>query len=112
MQTLNVLIVDDELELRKSVSSILKSTLPEIEFQIEEASNGLEAVQKVHANDYDLVLMDVRMPELDGLEVHYLMRILAERPWASSPSACAKTSTVRNDFFNAPREYSTTLVRR
>ena len=68
MQTLNVLIVDDELELRKSVSSILKSTLPEIEFQIEEASNGLEAVQKVHANDYDLVLMDVRMPELDGLE--------------------------------------------
>lgn len=64
---MNVLIVDDEAELRSSVGSILKATLPEIKFEITEAGSGLEAVQQVHKKEFDLVLMDVRMPDLDGL---------------------------------------------
>lgn len=65
---LRTLIVDDETELRKSVVSILKNTQLGIEFEIEEASNGLEAISKVKTSDWDLVLMDVRMPEMNGLE--------------------------------------------
>ncbi len=65
---LRTLIVDDEAELRKSVVSILKNTQLGIEFEIEEATNGLEALTKVKASDWDLVLMDVRMPEMNGLE--------------------------------------------
>ncbi len=65
---LKALIVDDESELRKSVASILGGISPDINFQIEEASNGLEAVQKAKTQDFDLVLMDVRMPEMDGLQ--------------------------------------------
>lgn len=65
---LKTLIVDDEAELRKSVMSILKSAMPEIDFTIEEASNGREALEKVKAHQYDLVLMDVKMPEMTGLE--------------------------------------------
>ncbi|MBC7742992.1 MAG: sigma-54-dependent Fis family transcriptional regulator [Bdellovibrionaceae bacterium] len=68
MMTLKTLIVDDELELRKSVVSILQNTNMQINFEIEEASNGREALDKVKAQFYDLILMDVRMPEMDGLQ--------------------------------------------
>ena len=65
---LRALIVDDEAELRKSVLTILRTSIPDFDFEIEEASNGAEAVQKFKAGDWDLVLMDVRMPELGGIE--------------------------------------------
>lgn len=65
---LHTLIVDDEAELRRSVISILKSTMPEIDFTIEEAATGKEALEKVQKQSWDLVLMDVKMPEMNGLE--------------------------------------------
>nr|HRO68346.1 sigma-54 dependent transcriptional regulator [Pseudobdellovibrionaceae bacterium] len=65
--TLKTLIVDDEAELRRSVASILPTIASDVTFEIEEAGNGLEALQKVQSQAYDLVLMDVRMPEMDGL---------------------------------------------
>ncbi len=65
---LHTLIVDDEAELRKSVISILQSTMPEIDFVIDEASTGKEALNKVQAGQFDLILMDVKMPEMNGLE--------------------------------------------
>ena len=65
---LKVLIVDDELELRKSVAAILTHSLPQYSFQIHEAENGLEALTAVEKEQFDLVLMDVRMPEMNGLE--------------------------------------------
>ena len=68
MNKLNTLIVDDESELRRSVISILQTAMPEIEFFIEEASNGKEALDKVKEKPWDLVLMDVKMPEMNGLE--------------------------------------------
>ncbi len=67
-QHLKVLIVDDESELRRSVSSILHNAIPEIQFEVEEAENGLAALEKVKASPWDLVLMDVKMPEMDGME--------------------------------------------
>ena len=68
MLKLKTLIVDDETELRKSVSSILKNMNLNIQFEIEEAGNGKEALEKAKASSYDLILMDVRMPEMNGLE--------------------------------------------
>jgi DNA-binding NtrC family response regulator len=68
MKKLRVLIVDDENELRKSVASILQNTLPDFGFEVEEAATGVEALDRVRAGSYDLVLMDVKMPEMDGLE--------------------------------------------
>lgn len=68
MNKLHTLIVDDEAELRRSVISILQSAMPEIEFSIEEASTGKEALDKVKGQSWDLVLMDVKMPEMNGLE--------------------------------------------
>ena len=65
---LKTLIVDDESELRKSVASILKTSVSDVEFEISEATNGLEAIHKVKESSWDLILMDVKMPEVDGLE--------------------------------------------
>ena len=77
-QEISVLIVDDESELRKSVASVLGSAMPGYVFKVTEASNGREAVEAVRAHDFDLVLMDVRMPEMDGLEA--LAQIKASDP--------------------------------
>lgn len=67
-QKLQILIVDDESELRRSVSSILRNSLPDVEIEIEEADTGKMALEKVRRHAFDLVLMDVKMPEMDGLE--------------------------------------------
>lgn len=66
---LTALIVDDELELRKSVVSILKNMeqSESLSFEFAEASTGLEAIEKAKTQFWDLILMDVRMPEMDGL---------------------------------------------
>ncbi len=75
---LTALIVDDEPELRKSVAEILSSALPDVKISVSEASNGLQAVEMTKASSFDLVLMDVKMPEMDGLEA--LARIKNEDP--------------------------------
>ena len=65
---LSVLIVDDEAELRRSVSSILATSVPEVDFEISEAGNGQEAINMTKSRPWDFVLMDVRMPEVNGLD--------------------------------------------
>jgi DNA-binding NarL/FixJ family response regulator len=65
-ELLRILIVDDQPRARKSLRALL-STWPQA-LEIREATNGHEAVQLVEEFRPDAVLMDVRMPEVDGLE--------------------------------------------
>lgn len=74
---LTALIADDEPELRAGI----RSQLSPRGFTIDEAVDGQEAWEKIQANKYDLVLLDVKMPRLDGLEV--LKRIRAHRPFST-----------------------------
>ena len=71
---MNALIVDDEPELRRSLRQILEKSVAGFSFTIGEASTGLEAVDQVKKGAWDLVLMDVRMPELGGLEALKLIK--------------------------------------
>ncbi len=66
-----VLIVDDDNALRRSLAEQLQ--LHE-EFAIGEASSGGEALERVKAQRYDLVLLDVGLPDIDGREVCKVMR--------------------------------------
>ena len=59
-----ILVVDDDADLRLSVASALS----EGDYIVEQASDGEQAVNKVHAGRHNLVLMDVNMPRLSGLE--------------------------------------------
>ena len=65
---IKVLIVDDEMELRKYVASILPKSMPDTNFEVDEAEDGLQALEKIREKEFDLVLMDVRMPKMDGIE--------------------------------------------
>lgn len=57
-----LLIVDDEINIRAVVREYAEFE----EYEVDEASNGMEAVEKCRQNDYDLIIMDVMMPKLDG----------------------------------------------
>lgn len=57
-----LLIVDDEVNIRAVVREYAEFE----DYEVDEAGNGMEAVEKVKANDYDLIIMDVMMPKLDG----------------------------------------------
>nr|CRH06397.1 putative Histidine kinase. Containing HisKA, HATPase_c, Response reg domain [Candidatus Magnetococcus massalia] len=61
---LKILLVDDSEDNRALIQAFLKST-PCV---LEEASNGAEALEKMQRNRYDLTLMDMQMPVMDGLE--------------------------------------------
>ncbi len=63
---IRVLIVDDQPRARKSVKALLSTWTRSAE--VREASNGREALRLAEELPPDLVLMDVRMPEIDGLE--------------------------------------------
>lgn len=63
---MHILIVDDQPYIRITTKMLLKH-LPHIK-QISEAGNGCEAIQFLEKNQPDLILMDVRMPILDGIE--------------------------------------------
>ena len=63
---ISVIIADDQVSTRRALKALLAFE-PRI-MVVGEASNGIEALQLVDEKQPDLVLMDVRMPVLDGLE--------------------------------------------
>ncbi|MFO8111168.1 MAG: response regulator [Desulfosalsimonadaceae bacterium] len=75
-ENIRVLIVDDHKVMRQALSTILRKH-PEIHVA-GQASNGWEAVEKVRDLSLDLVLMDVSMPGLNGVEATRIIK--AERP--------------------------------
>jgi two-component system KDP operon response regulator KdpE len=71
---IRVLIVDDEAAIRRA----LRPPLSELGFQIHEASRGEEALQLLHSTQVDVVLLDINMPGIGGIET--LRRIRAAAP--------------------------------
>lgn len=91
---LKVLIVDDEAELRNSVKTILSNSFEDMNFDIEEAQNGAEALFKIQNSEFDFVLMDVKMPEMDGLTA-------LDRIKAHDPGICVLIMTAHSNLTDA-----------
>jgi CheY-like chemotaxis protein len=69
-----VLVTDDEAQIRKLFNTILTLGLPEIKVDV--ACNGLEAVKAFKEFHQSVLLMDLKMPEMDGLQAFITIRDL------------------------------------
>ena len=78
---MKILVVDDEAKTAK----FLKKGLAEAGFVVDVATNGLDGLQLAQDVDFDLVILDVMLPRLDGR--HLLTRLRQGRPGNPGPSA-------------------------
>jgi two-component system nitrogen regulation response regulator NtrX len=112
-QRASVLVVDDESSIRES----LRMTLEFEGYRVEEAASGIEALQIVRDRPPDAVLLDLRMPEMDGLETlrqmrerGYEMPVLVVSGHADVPTAVEATRRGAFDFFEKPLERDRILL--
>jgi signal transduction histidine kinase/CheY-like chemotaxis protein/HPt (histidine-containing phosphotransfer) domain-containing protein len=87
-----VLLVEDNETNRLVARELLVRT----GVVLEEAENGMEALEKLRSGTYDLVLMDVQMPEMDGLEA--TRRIRLEPAWKGLPVLGLTANAMRSDL--------------
>ena len=59
----NILVVDDD----NLVNEFVTETLKRLNYSVSSATSGAEALEMIESRDFDLVLSDVRMPEMDGI---------------------------------------------
>ena len=62
-----ILVIEDEAAIRRVLVKILSEESDT--YQVDEAEDGLEGAEKIKKEDYDLVLCDIKMPKMDGVEV-------------------------------------------
>lgn len=73
---IKILVVDDEADIRKVVSLLLKNK----GYSVIEASNGSAAIDAVKQDDVDLIIMDIMMPKMSGIEATEKIRELSVAP--------------------------------
>jgi two-component system chemotaxis response regulator CheY len=88
-----VLVVDDAGLVRL----YYRSTLQAADFRVEEALNGIEALEKLTAMAVDLLIVDVNMPQMDGLTFLRLLRKKATAV-AAIPALITSTESGASDF--------------
>ena len=82
--SVNILLVDDSDVNLKAASLMLKR----LGYQADIAANGIEAIEALERHSYDIVLMDIQMPEMDGLEATKIIR----QRWHQDPRIIVVTS--------------------
>ena len=78
---LRILIVDDEVLARRRLRDVLNDNADALPFEIVgEASNGRQALEQLHATQPQVLLLDIRMPEMDGIETAEHLLSLEQAP--------------------------------
>lgn len=93
LKNMSILLVEDNDINRLYATSILKTW----ECKVDMAENGYVAVEKIKDNDFDIVLMDIQMPVMDGFEATKAIR-LGESPKNSIPIIALTANATRKDI--------------
>ncbi|SHH76504.1 Response regulator receiver domain-containing protein [Clostridium grantii DSM 8605] len=64
MENLSILIIEDYF----NINNMIKEALLKEEYSVEQAFHGLEGVEKFASGNYQMVIMDIMMPVMDGIE--------------------------------------------
>ena len=107
MSNPNVLIVDDEKNIRLTLSS----TLEAFNIASDTARSGKEALQKLAEKSFQLMLLDLKLPDMDGLEVLRLvtdkypdLKVIIMTAYGSIEAAVEAMKTGALDFLQKPLE--------
>lgn len=90
-QAVKILLVEDN----KVNLFITEAMLRDWGFNVDTVLNGREAVDRCQQNDYDVVLMDIQMPEMNGLEATHAIRRIPDRKKSSVPIIAVTANTSR-----------------
>ena len=111
----NILLVDDDEDLREALAEQLVMTE---DFDVFEAGNGADAMQKTREGLYDLVILDVGLPDTDGRELCKLMRkqgvkcpILMLTGHDSDADTILGLDSGANDYVTKPFKFPVLLAR-
>ena len=111
-----ILVVDDVMDNRE----VLTRRLVKRGFEVEEASGGLEALEKIEQSEFDLVLLDIMMPDLNGTEVLMRVRqtysprelpIVMVTAKSQSEDVVACLDEGANDYVTKPVDFAIALAR-
>jgi CheY-like chemotaxis protein len=100
LRPLSVLLADDSPDNRLIVKAFLQKT----PFQIDEAENGERAVAKVKSKSYDLILMDIQMPILDGFAATRAIRVWEQAHGLHPVPIVALTASALDEDVQRARE--------
>ena len=95
MNTERILVVEDDLFLRELYADILQGE----GYNVETAIDGEEALAKIKVGGYDLILLDIIMPKIDGLEV--MRRVKKEPPQSPNKSVLFLTNLDKDEEIKA-----------
>ncbi len=103
-----ILIVDDNKNNRMILNLLLEDYLDEnsnAAFEIEEAENGAIAVEKAHQTQYDIIFMDIMMPELNGIDATKKIRDKDKHVMIIAVSAIDDNERQREILSNGAEDY-------
>jgi DNA-binding NtrC family response regulator len=111
---MKILVVDDEGPVRE----MLKKGLSQMGgFSVEVAQNGLEALKKTEEDVFDLVLTDMKMPEMDGLELLKLIKamwpdmiVIMMTAYGSIETAVEAMKNGATDYITKPIDFNELLI--
>lgn len=99
----SILIVDDEESVRDS----LYNWFIDDGYEVECAENAKEALSKIDSRDFDIVLADIKMPGMDGMELHKRVKTMAKEPIFIIMTAFASVDTAVQALKNGAYDYIT-----
>ncbi len=108
-----ILIVDDEASIRRTLRDILEYE----KYEVDETKDGMEALVKLKKQQYDVVIMDIKMPKMDGMEaLERIQQIAGDTPvimisgHANIDSAVEAVKKGAFDFISKPPDLNRMLI--